>query len=190
MNKKTECVELQSRMLEFFANPQADVPEGIETHLETCPECKLEFTQMTQALELIKDSADLYEDVPEALLESVEAKLESTEQLKPALKKSNKSRNILILQYSYLSSMAVIIWLSILLIQPMFISWLAENGLTSASPILVEYGLFLAFFATGGLFALISSPLIIKTARKHSRIEKKYGFFRRLFSSGLRIFAC
>lgn len=190
MNKKPECVDLQSRMVEYFSSPPDKLPEDIERHLTTCPECKLEFTQMNEALLLIRDSANRYEEVPEHLLASIEAELDHTEQLRPVVRKSNQARNILILQYSYLASMAVIIWLSILLIQPMFASWLTANDLISASPFLDEYGLFLAFFAAGGIFALISSPLIIKTAARNSGPDKKYGFFRRLFSSGLRMFAC
>jgi len=46
------------------------------------------------------------------------------------------------------------------------------------------------FFVAGGLFALVSSPLIIKTALRQPDGEKKFNLLRRLFSVGMRTFAC
>jgi hypothetical protein len=190
MNRKPECVELQSRMVEYFSEPTEVLPQEIERHIESCPDCQLEFKQMQQTLHLIQDAAKLPEEVPEQLLEQIEAKLDTVKQLKPEYAQSNKARNILILQYSYLASMAVIIWLTLLLTQPIFNSWLAINEFACSMPVLEDYSLFIAFFIAGGIFALISSPLIIKTSDRQTLSKKKSGFFRRIFSSGLRLFAC
>ncbi|MBU1106202.1 MAG: hypothetical protein KKB51_05990 [Candidatus Riflebacteria bacterium] len=190
MKKKTECVELQSRMVEYFASPTEQIPDEIEAHLKGCAECRLEFTQLSQVLKSIEDSAEVYEVVPEHLRIAIEAELDSVQQLIPAVSRPNKVRNLLILQYSYLASMAVIIWLSLLLIQPMLTVWLVENGMVSSFAVLDDYSLFIAFFAAGGIFALISSPLLIKTAMRRSTDEKKFSLLRRLFSFGNRTFAC
>lgn len=190
MTRKPECVELQSRMVEFFSDQSDQVPPEIEKHLATCPECQLEFAQLRQVLHELRENATLSETVPEHLLSAVESRLDATEQVKPADRKSTKARNVLILQYSYLASLTVIIWLTLLHAQPMLNSWLTANNLLSALPVVDEYGLFLAFFAAGGIFALISSPLIIKTSTTRPDAGKRGGFFTRLFSGGLRIFAC
>jgi hypothetical protein len=86
--------------------------------------------------------------------------------------------------------MAVVIWLALMLVQPMLTGWLADNQLISSLAFLNEYGLFLLFFAAGGLFAMVSSPLIIKTALRQPDGEKKFNLLRRLFSFGMRTFAC
>ncbi|PKL43168.1 MAG: hypothetical protein CVV41_10640 [Candidatus Riflebacteria bacterium HGW-Riflebacteria-1] len=190
MKKKTECVELQSRMVEYFANPPTQVPDEMASHVRDCAECHREFAELQQVLKGIHDSAEVYEAVPQHLLAAVETRLDSVQQLRPAVQSQPRERNLLILQYSYLASLAVIIWLSMMLIQPMLTVWLSENGLVSSFTVLDEYGLFLAFFAAGGLFAMISSPLIIKTAVRRSNNEKKFSILRWLFSTSIRTFAC
>ena len=190
MKKKTECVELQSRMVEYFASPPVQVPDEMERHFIDCAECRREFAELQQVLKGIHDSAEIYEAVPQHLLATVEDRLDSVQQLRPAVQSQPRERNLLILQYSYLASLAVIIWLSLMMVQPMLTVWLSENGLVSSFAVLDDYGLFLAFFAAGGLFAMISSPLIIKTAVRRSRNEKKFSILRWLFSTGIRTFAC
>jgi hypothetical protein len=190
MKNKNECVELQSRMVEYFAGPPERVPEAIEQHLADCEECRLEFSQLNQVLGGIKESADKYEQVPEHLFDAVEARLDATEQLRPAVNRLPRLRNQLILQYSYLATMAVIIWLTLLLAQPVLTGWLIENDMMSSFVILDDYGVFIAFFITGGIFAMICAPLLIKTAMRRSDSGKKFNFLRWLFSAGLRTFAC
>ena len=190
MKKKTECVELQSRMVDYFASPTEQIPVEIEAHLKDCAECRLEFTQLSQVLKSIEDSAEDYDVVPEHLLSEIEAELDSVQQLRPAVNRPNQIRNLLILQYSYLASMAVIIWLSLLLVQPMLTGWLIENGMVSSFAVLDDYSLFIAFFAAGGIFALVSSPLLIKTSLRSSTGDRKFSLLRRLFSFGVRTFAC
>ncbi|PKL46313.1 MAG: hypothetical protein CVV42_16835 [Candidatus Riflebacteria bacterium HGW-Riflebacteria-2] len=190
MKRKTECVELQSRMVEYFADPPRQIPAAIAEHLKDCEECQLEFAQMQKVLTHLEDASEIYEAVPEHLFSGVESQLDSVQQLRPAIQSAGRIRNLLILQYSYLSAMAVIIWLSLLLVQPMLTGWLAENELVSSLAFLNDYGLFLIFFAAGGLFAMISSPLIIKTALRQPAGEKKFNLLRRLFSVGMRTFAC
>ena len=190
MKRKTECIELQSRMVEYFADPPRQIPDVIEKHLSECEECRLEFMQMQQVMTHLTDASCVCEAVPTHLLDVVESRLDSVEQLRPAVRNYSRARNMLILQYSYLSVMAIIIWLSLMLIQPMLTGWLAENELASSLVFLNEYGLFLMFFVAGGLFALVSSPLIIKTALRQPAGEKKFNLLRRLFSVGMRTFAC
>ncbi|NLF95271.1 MAG: hypothetical protein GX569_00950 [Candidatus Riflebacteria bacterium] len=190
MKRKTECVELQSRMVEYFADPPQQLPVDIAAHLKDCETCQLEFAQMQQVLAKLEAGAGDYEAVPEHLLAGIENRLDSVQQLKPAVRSVGRTRNLLILQYSFLSAMAVIIWLALMLVQPMLTGWLAENELISSLAFLNEYGLFLIFFAAGGLFAMVSSPLIIKTALRQPDGEKKFNLLRRLFSFGMRTFAC
>ncbi len=190
MTKKPQCVELQSRMVEYFSVPPGQIPDEIKRHLDICTECQQEFTELTKVLVDLREQSEVGELVPDHLFNAVEARLDATAQLKPAPKRSNKVRNMLIMQYSYLAFMSVVIWLTILTAQPILIAWLSENGIISAMPLLNEYGLFLAFFVAGGIFALISSPLIIRTIARRSLREKETGFFSRLFSGSLRMFAC
>lgn len=191
MNKRPECVELQSRMVEFFSGPPGQaVPAEISAHLERCPECRVEFDQLCQTVDMLQQSATTVAAVPEQLLTAVENRLDATPQLRPMVSSSNEVRNLLIVQYSYLAFMSVVIWVTLLFAQPFLTGWLAANGMESAMPLLNDYGLFLAFFAAGGIFALISSPLIIRTIAQTSNREKKTGFLYRLFSGSLRMFAC
>ncbi|HPW60375.1 MAG TPA: hypothetical protein PLK58_17140 [Candidatus Rifleibacterium sp.] len=191
MNKRPECVELQSRMVEFFSGPPGQtVPAEISAHLEGCPECRTEFDQLCQTVEILQRSEVTLTAVPEHLLAAVESRLDATPQLRPMVSNSNEVRNLLIVQYSYLAFMSVVIWVTLLFAQPFMTGWLVANGMESAIPLFNEYGLFLAFFAAGGIFALISSPLIIRTIAQTSNREKKTGFFYRLFSGSLRMFAC
>ena len=190
MNKKPECVELQSHMVEYFSEPSVDVPAEIRDHLQSCKDCKAEFEQICQTLEMLEKDRAIFEEVPAHLLSEIESKIEDTPQLHGSVLKSSRQRNLMILQYSYLSAMAVIIWMSILMYQPLFNDWLLANELMTYLPVLLaEYGLFALFFAAGGIFAAISSPLIIKSTRISLHVPEKSGFFRRLFS-GLRLFAC
>jgi len=189
MKRKTECVELQSRMVEYFADPPRQVPDAIAAHLKECEECRNEFEQMQQVMEHLEKASTIDEALPAHLLSAVESRLDTVTQLRPAVRNS-RARNMLILQYSYLAAMAVIIWLSLMLIQPLLTGWLAENELVSSMAFLNDYGLFLMFFVAGGLFALVSSPLIIKTALRQPDGEKKFNLLRRLFSVGMRTFAC
>ncbi len=191
MNRKPQCVELQSRMVEYFSGPPGQaVPEEIRNHLDSCGECRQEFAELNKVLEDMVREAEVQEVVPEHLLVAIESRLDSTPQLRPAARRSNRVRNLLIMQYSYLAFMSVVIWLTILFAQPILTGWLAENSMSSGVPMLNEYGLFLAFFVIGGIFALISSPLIIRTLVSNSTREKKTGFFARLFTGSLRMFAC
>ncbi len=190
MNKRPECVELQSRMVEFFSGPPGQaVPAEISAHLEGCPECRIEFDQLCQTVDMLQQSKATVTTVPENLLAAVESRLDATPQLRPMVS-NNEVRNLLIVQYSYLAFMSVVIWVTLLFAQPFLTGWLVANGMESAMPLLNEYGLFLAFFAAGGIFALISSPLIIRTIAQTSTREKKTGFLYRLFSGSLRMFAC
>ncbi len=190
MKRKTECVELQSRMVEYFADPPQQMPDAIASHLRECQDCRLEFDQMRQVMEHLESAASVDEAVPVHLLAGVESRLDSVQQLRPAVRSVGRTRNMLILQYSFLSAMAVVIWLALMLVQPMLTGWLADNQLISSLAFLNEYGLFLLFFAAGGLFAMVSSPLIIKTALRQPDGEKKFNLLRRLFSFGMRTFAC
>lgn len=191
MNKRPECVELQSRMVEFFSGPPGQaVPAEISAHLEGCSECRTEFDQLCQTIEMLQQASATLTDVPEHLLAAVESRLDATPQLRPVVSNSNEVRNLLIVQYSYLAFMSVVIWVTILFAQPILTEWLVANSMESAMPLLNEYGLFLAFFIAGGIFALISSPLIIRTIAQTSTREKKTGFLYRLFSGSLRLFAC
>jgi len=189
MKRKAECVELQSRMVEYFADPLRQVPDAIAAHLRECEECRIEFEQMQQVMAHLESAAALDEAVPAHLLSAVESRLDTVTQLRPAVRR-NRARNVLILQYSYLAAMAVIIWLSLMLVQSHLTGWLADNELASSLALINDYGLFLMFFVAGGLFAIISSPLIIKTALRQPDGEKKFNLLRRLFSVGMRTFAC
>lgn len=189
MNRKPECVQLQSRLVDFFSDPAEPVPEEISQHLNQCEQCRIEFEQMKEALELVKQGETVMETVPEHLLAQINDKLGHTAQMPKPVLTSNHQRNMLILQYSYLSLMAVIIWFSIMLIQPLFNNWLQNNELVMSMPILAEYGLFIFFFAAGGIFAAISSPLLIRKTNANLPVGEKSSYFRRLFS-GLSIFAC
>lgn len=190
MNKKPECVEFESRLVDYFSNPPPSVPGDIAEHLAGCELCKNEFIEMQKVLELVVSEKQSCESVPEHLLAGIEARIDAEPQKQPGrIRNKNRQRNIMILQYSYLASMAVIIWMSLLLIQPLFNDWLTANELLPAISIVAEYGLFLLFFAAGGLFAAISSPLIIKNSRANLPEPGKTTVFRRLFGS-LRLFAC
>jgi hypothetical protein len=189
MNRNNECVELQSRMIEHFSDTKKPLPDEVKKHLEVCSECRKEYEQMHKALTLLHESSGKLEQVPEHLFAEIEFRLDTVDQFKPSYVSSNKSRNLLILQYSYLATMAIIIWFSLLLTQPMFNNWLETLELIELLPVVQEYSLFILFFAVGGLFALISSPLIIKT-KINKEAGPARGFLRRMFSSGLRIFAC
>ncbi len=189
MNKKPECVELQSRLVEYFSDPPGQIPEEIESHLKQCATCRIEFEQTCHALELLKENAAEPEPVPEHLYAQLEAKIERCPQAYRPASQSTWQRNVLILQYSYLATMAVIIWFSLMLGQPLLNDWLVANDLLVSLPILAEYGIFILFFAVGGVFAAVSSPLIIRNNRPFSVNSTKAGFLRRLFA-GLRMFAC
>ncbi|MFZ5949194.1 MAG: hypothetical protein ACOYXC_00695 [Candidatus Rifleibacteriota bacterium] len=189
MNRKPECVEMQSRLVEHFSEPPGEVPEDIARHLANCDICRNDFEQMQQALETIRSDREIVEAVPVHLLAAIETEINQTPQLERQFVKSSLQRNLLILQYSYLASMAVIIWLSIMLIQPIFNDWLSANQLPITLPLLAEYGLFILFFAAGGIFAAISSPLIIQNRKANLPGHEKVSLFRRFFS-GLRMFAC
>lgn len=191
MNRNPQCVELQSRMVEYFSGPPGQVlPDEIKNHLESCGRCRQEFVELSKVLDKLLQESEVQEVVPEHLLAGIESRLDSTPQLTPVTRRSNSGRNLLIMQYSYLAFMSVIIWLTILSAQPFLTGWLAENSMQSSLTLLNEYGLFLAFFAIGGIFALISSPLIIRTLSQSSTTERKTGFFSRLFTGSLRLFAC
>lgn len=190
MNDKPQCVELQSRMVEYFSGPPGQVPEEIQKHLTTCQVCRQEFDQLEQTLAHLQKSSAVPEVVPAHLLIAIEARLDTTPQLKPVPRQMNQTRTLLIVQYSYLACMSVVIWLSILLVQPSLNGWLLEYGLVSNIELVNDYGLFLAFFAAGGIFALISSPLLLKNLNRNPMREPKSGFLARLFSGSLRMFAC
>ncbi len=190
MNDKPQCVELQSRMVEYFSGPPGQVPEEIQQHLNICPECQQEFVQLSETLVHLQKCDAVPEAVPDRLLVAIESRLDATPQLKPVSRQMNKTRNLLIVQYSYLACMSVVIWLSILLVQPSLNGWLLEYGLVSNIELVNDYGLFLAFFAAGGIFALISSPLLLKNVTRNPMREPRSGFLSRLFSGSLRIFAC
>lgn len=189
MNKKPECVELQSRLVEYFSDPPKKVPEEILEHLSHCPRCQEEFEQTRLTLLSLREEANEILVLPDHLLTRIETRLDQTPQAHRPVRKSTKQRNILILQYAYLSTMAIFIWLSLMLIQPIFNDWLLANELSVNLPLIAEYGLFILFFAAGGVFAAISSPLIIRNSKANLPTGEKTGIFRRLFS-GLRLFAC
>ena len=189
MNKKPECVELQSRLVEYFSDPPEQVPEEIECHLKNCEACRIEFEQTRHALELLKEDASAVAAVPEHLFAQIEERIEQCPQAFRPASKSTWQRNILILQYSYLATMAVIIWFSLMLGQPILNDWLIANELLVSLPLLAEYGIFILFFAVGGIFAAVSSPLIIRNNRPFTVNSTRAGFLRRLFT-GLRMFAC
>ncbi len=190
MNKKHECAELQSRMIDHFSESDAPLEPEVKAHLAACPGCKQEYEQMQTTLQLIHIGADEPTELPDHLLGEIEERLDSVPQLKPEFTSSHQKRNMLILQYSYLATLAIIIWFSLLLSQPLFNNWLEAYEVVNKLPILQDYSLFIAFFAAGGLFALISSPLIIKTTIDYDAKPGRGGILRRIFSGSLRLFAC
>jgi len=191
MKKSPECVELQSCMLEYFSNPDDLLLKEIDKHLLKCAICKKEFEELKHTLtELEKSAADCSENVPDGLLASIEDRLDSVEQVHRSEQSEIRVRSALMLQYSYLTLMSVIIWLTLLFAQPFLSEWLSHRSLLTAVPLIDEYGLFMVFFVIGGLFALLSSPILIRTALKQGSAEKSEKFFTRFFSTGIRFFAC
>lgn len=191
MKKNPECVELQSRMLEYFSNPDDSVRIEIELHSQNCEVCQKEFNELKLTLAELHNSASSdMTVVPEHLLSSIESNLDSTGQLQKPEQMVSRIRNTLMLQYSYLMFMSVVIWLTLLYAQPFMNDWLKNQSLLTAVPLIDEYGLFILFFAVGGLFAMLSSPLIIRTALKKGPDDNVEKFSFRSFTSGIRFFAC
>lgn len=190
-NRRPECVELQSRMLDYFSEADASALCEIEKHCQNCQICAAEFEQINSALTRLQTSSENLNDaVPGHLLAVIEARLDSVEQFRPAESEEISIRSALMLQYSFLSLMAVIIWLTLLFAQPFISELMSTHSLLTAIPLIDEYGLFMVFFIAGGLFAMLSSPILIRSALKKDSDEKNQKLSTRFFSTGIRFFAC
>jgi hypothetical protein len=190
MNKKEKCLIIQSQMADYFGNQPERLPDDLAEHLKTCSDCKIEFDALSATLDQVKSIELTEEVVPDHLLSSIENQLDSTEQIRVFDPNFVWARNKLMLQYAYLAGLAVTIWVSLLIGQPMFINWLTAQGLMINHQIFLDYGLFITFFGIGGFAALLSTPLLLGNNKKLDPPAKKNGFFKRFFSGNLRLFAC
>jgi hypothetical protein len=190
MNKKEKCLKIQSQMADYFGNQPERLPDDLAEHLKICSDCKVEFDALSATLDQVKAIEFAPEEVPAHLLDSIENQLDSTEQVGVFDPNFVWSRNRLMLQYAYVAGLAVTIWISLLIGQPMFITWLKAQGLMINHHLFVDYGLFIMFFGIGGFAALLSTPLLLKNNKKLETPTKKNGFIKRFLSGNLRLFAC
>lgn len=190
MNNQKKCSKIESQLIEYFSNVPDEIPFEIKSHIETCETCKIEFQGMQQALTILNDNNMHAIDVPDHLLISIESQLEEVEQARVHESIFSGTRNILMMEYTYISLLAITVWVALLLGQPLVVSWLQTYGLSSSEPILNDYGLFILFFIVGGFIALISSPLLIKMECDTQTDSRSQSLFKRFFSSNLSIFFC
>lgn len=190
MSSKKKCSVIESQLLEYFSNPSDEIPAEIQQHLASCKLCNSEFENMSKAMTIIKEASIESIEVPDYLLNNIETMLDNTEQAMVHNPVSSGTRNRLMIEYTYISILAISVWLTLALGQPMAIAWLSTNGFELSEPILREYGLFILFFLIGGFTALISSPLLIRQEKNKLSESERPTAFKRFFSSYLNLFVC
>ncbi len=211
MSSNFPCDHARSLMSEAFSSELLISNHDLRTHLESCPSCKKEFEEILEALEGM-EKIQIQNPVPSAgLWEKLEKQIIITEQEKPATSWFDlSSKHLFISQYSYITTLGVGLWLSLLYGQPIFHEVIQGFGLPSPEWLFSEYTLFVIFFSLGGFSAIIAAPILVHSGngkgnnmnpgawgnflgrlRRGEMPEGSWMFrFYRLLYGNLRLFAC
>jgi hypothetical protein len=195
-----ECRKAQEAMMDRLA---ADSSEGVGAsdgglldHLNHCPDCRQLLAELTATHELLAATRDPLPVIPDQLWDRLTPQLAATPQEKhraaPPLASSGADSPPLLLQYTYLVVLGMTVWAGLVYGQPVFTAMLTNLGWNLPHWFLIEYGLFIVFFTTGGFFAILAAPILLAATDGDQTGNAAGGFFRRLLRSltgKLRVFS-
>lgn len=211
MSSNFQCDRARSLMSEAFSSELLTSNLDLKRHLESCSSCKKEFDEILSALGEI-ERIQIQNPIPSAnLWENLEKRILVTEQEKSSPKWFDFSaKQLLIAQYSYITTLGIGLWLSLFCGQPVLNELVRSFGLPSPEWFFSEYTLFIIFFSFGGFSAIIAAPILVHSCLSNGNIRNSglwdnlwKGFrqgeiqegsrmarFFRLLYGNLRLFAC
>ncbi len=211
MSSNYQCDHARSLMSEAFSSELLISNLDLKRHLESCSSCQKEFDEILSALGEI-EKIQIQNPVPPAnLWDNLEKRILVTEQEKPSPGLFDFSaKQLLIAQYSYITTLGIGLWLSLFYGQPVLNELVRSFGLPSPEWFFSEYTLFIIFFSFGGFSAIVAAPILVQACLSDGNIRNSglwdklwKGFqpgepreggrmarFFRLLHGNLRLFAC
>jgi anti-sigma factor RsiW len=173
-------------MTEAFAQYPPAPPAELAEHLAHCPHCREEFAQLEQTLQQVQAVREPDSALPDDLWAKLDSRLDTVvqEPLPSAEPWPLKTR--LMAEYAYLTLLGICLWGMLTNLQPYFLQALEQAGIPVSEAFLAEYGVFLLFFAFGGLIAMIATPILAGNASAKAPIRRWLAFTQ----GSLRLLAC
>ena len=189
-----ECQKAQEAIMELLAADNSAAREALKPHLEHCPACRelsVELTCLQNSLSA--EAAGQVPKVPEALWNTLTHHIDHGAIRQEGTSPGEFVREgpSLLFQYSYLVVLSMTLWVGLAFGQPVFTSLLSGVGIALPHWFLVEYGLFLVFFTSGGFFAILAAPILIRANRGDHSGQELNGWQRlwRRLATKLRVFS-
>jgi|GEM_PF-5538905 len=179
MNDKSPCNEFEILMQEAFADPQVEPPQKLIEHFAICPACKLEWNELRAVLAAVRKAEQpLMQPTPE-LWNNIEALLPpSKEETRIVPVMEEASLLIWMARHLYIAALGFGLWLSLILGQPFFLKAMEELGLVFTASVMLQYGIFVAFFAFGALIALLAAPILVEQEAEGAKMVPLLGKFQ------------
>lgn len=170
------CERARDLMIEGIALDPGTPPAQLAAHLAACPSCRLEWSELAGQVSHLRQTGES-EPLPTISADLMQRTLLRLDQVRPAdpvtrhdIIPSHVPANddgypvwwVRVLQHTYLAVLGIGLWFSLMLGQTAFLDAMRSCGLEFSEWVMLDYGLFVAWFITGGLSAMMALPLLLQ----------------------------
>lgn len=186
------CERARDLMIEAMASDPGRPPESLSAHLEVCADCRREWLEMIGELASLRRCA-VEEPLPKMssdLLQRTLLRLDERRAYgssddavfdgpladgRTGIRPGQASVDddglpawwVRLLQHAYLATLGIGLWLSLSMGQTWFLEAMRDFGFEFSWWVMLDYGLFIAWFVAGGLSAMVALPLLIQESLNH-----------------------
>jgi len=192
MTEKPTCTEIKGFMAEALAADEPRPCPVLEAHLRDCPACRADYEESLAVLGSLRAERGPDPVVPDALWAGIEARLDHRPQETPRrpAAASDGHLGLALAQYAYVILLGIGLWVALVNGQPLFTEAALKCQCLPDNWLILEYGLFILFFALGGFVAILAAPILIHAEAGDGQSLPLWKRWLRQLTGTLRLMAC